>query len=225
MSEVINPVKFAEPEAPTEAAPEAAKPVEPYAVFSSEDSLKTRMERHTRSTLKKEFGVESSDELKLKFAKLAELEAREEEQRKASMTREQQLQEEIEKMKAQMNEAMTLAEKAKFDAHTTRLYSKLGLKNADYATFKLASAVREEGFSDEAYLSALLEDPRERVALGVDEPAAAQPKTVTVGATTTSLDNISAPKPPKAGAPETIKSAYDLTPQEWQKRKQLYGLG
>lgn len=212
-------------------APEAAKPIgqvpEAYIAFPNEESFKTRMERHTRSTLKKEFGVESPDELKLKFSKLAELEAREEEQRKASMTREQQLTEEIETMKKTMSEAMTRAERSEFEARTTKLFSKLGIKQSDYATYRLQSAEKGEGFNEESYFQALLEDPRERIALGVDDitQAAQAPRQVTMGATTTSLDNLSAPKPARAGAAEPIKSAFDLDDAAYKKRRQQYGLG
>lgn len=213
--------KAAEPA--TETIPEA-EPPKVYATFNSENSLKERMERHTRSTLKKEFGVESTEDLKLKFGKLAELEAREEEQRKASMSREQQLQEELEALRREKTEIAARAEKAEFDAHTTRLFSKLGIKQNDYAVFKLSNANKGEGFNDEAFFAGLLEDPRERVALGIDDVVPPAARTVTLAANTTSHDNMTAPKPPLAGSPTGTKSAFEDSPEEYRRRKAMYGI-
>jgi hypothetical protein len=185
-------------------------------IVLTKEALGQRLDRAKRSALKAEFGTEDTAEIKSKLEALAKYEAEREEARKAAMSREQQLAEEVAREKAAREKAEQEAATARFEAHTSRMYAELGIKNHDYATFKLANAISahtgEGKFDDRKFLDELLADRRERVALGLDEaPATAVP--VTPKDTTPGVGQ--APPPPSAGAPRANKTAFDMSPQEW----------
>lgn len=192
------------------------------------EQLNKRLERATRSYLRKEVGVESADELKARLARVAELETREAEAKRAQMTELERLQSDLRAAQTAREAAEAAAEQARVDLHLTRVFAKHGVRNSDYATWrimdKLGTLPETEELDEEAYLRELLSDPRERIALGVEGlPEAPAPRTVAVAPTTTTPAG-SAPKPPPPNPAVVPKSAYDLSPQEWARRKAEMGI-
>lgn len=191
--------------------------------------LNERMERARRGLLKKEFGVDDPEALQAKLKRLTDLEKTEEDRKKAQMSAEEKLQADLATERGKREAAEKAAEAAKVDAHLTRLFASNGIKNVDYATFKvmnkLGSLPETEELDENAYLAELLKDPRERIALGLDVTPAppADPTKVTVPPTTTVAPG-TAPTPPGANPAVPPKSAFDLDQQAWAKRKADLGI-
>lgn len=191
--------------------------------------LKQRMDRAVRAALKRELGVDSLDSIKADIARKAELEKVEEERRQQSLTAQQRLEEQLANERAAREAAEAQAEQARVDLHLSRLFAKHGVKNADYATWRIMDKLNalgdDEELDEEAFLTGLLAHDHERIALGLEarQAAPAEPQRVAVPATTTTPPG-TAPKAPTAGVPLPPKSAYDLSPQEWHRRKAELGI-
>lgn len=224
-----NPNPTPVPETP--AAAEAPASSEPYAVFKDAASFQKRVDQSTRAALRRELGIDDVDALKAKLSAAEKYEAEREAARQAQLTNEQRLSEEISRLTREKEAAEQLARTREFEAHTTRLFSTMGIREHGYATFRLQEAQRahkgEAAFDDKAFLESLLADPRARIQLGVDEvPAPGAPaSTVDRPANTTLPAAFEAPKTPPAGAGPKQPSAFELTPAEWAARKQSYGGG
>jgi hypothetical protein len=102
------------------------------------------------------------------------------------------------------------------------LHSK-GVKNAEYARFIVDKARRDSGGTIDvsAVITEALGDPLTRAALGiVDETTPVQ----TLANTSTAPAG-TAPKPPMSGGGNTpVKSAKNMTPQEWTAYKRANNL-
>lgn len=218
----------------TQAAPQAAPPAaspEPAedTVTLTTKQLNDRMERAVRSFLKRELGAESADEIKAARGKLADLERAEEERRKAAMSEQEKLQAELAEARKAAEAASAAAEQARVDLHLTKLFARHGVRNPDYATWRIMDKLNQlpdsEELDEEAYLRELLSDQRERIALGVEALAEAPPapRKVEVPPTTTA-STAGAPKPPATNAATAPRSAYDLNPGEWSRRKAELGI-
>jgi hypothetical protein len=210
-------------QAASAAAPEPAEDT----VTLTTKQLNERMERAVRSFLKRELGAESADEIKAARGKLADLERAEEERRKAAMSEQEKLQAELAEARKAADAASAAAEQARVDLHLTRLFARHGVKNPDYATWRIMDKLNQlpesEELDEEAYLRELLSDQRERVALGVETPAEAAPRKVEVPPTTTAPAG-SAPKPPPANPVQPPKTAMDMSPAEWARHKSALGI-
>ena len=198
--------------------------------------LSQRLERAVRSYVRK-LGLESPDELAQAIQRLREMEQQEEERRKAQMSEVERLQAELAELKRAQEQAAEEAERARVEAHLTRLFAEKGIRNHDYATWKLMQAVNEleddDELDEEKFLQQLMEDPKERIALGIEEPPVTtqapeqheQKAPVPVPATTTPATGPGqAPPPPKPGEGTPVKTAFDLSPEEWAKRKAELGI-
>lgn len=212
------------PPAPV-AAPPAAEPAEDTVTLTTKQ-LNERMERAVRSFLKRELGAESADEIKAARGKLADLERAEEERRKAAMSEQEKLQAELAEARKAAEAASAAAEQARVDLHLTKLFARHGVRNPDYATWRIMDKLNQlpdsEELDEEAYLRELIADQRERVALGVDAPEP-EPRKVEVPPTTTA-STAGAPKPPPSNPVQVPKSAYDLNASEWSRRKAELGI-
>lgn len=205
------------------------KPVgqEPAKVELTTAQLADRNARAVKSTLKKEFGTEDPSEVKAKLDKLAQYEQEAEKARQASLSEQQKLNEQLAAEKAAREAAEQRAAAAEFDAHTSKLYAELGIKNADYATFKLGQELAKydgkpeaEKLNEKEFLTKLLADKTERAALGFSDA----PIPTVDNPPTTSPGNGNPPAPKPAGAPGGKKTAFDMTPAEWSAYKQQHGL-
>lgn len=207
------------------AAPPAAEPAEDTVTLTTKQ-LNERMDRAVRSFLKRELGAESADEIKAARGKLADLERAEEERRKAAMSEQEKLQAELAEARKAAEAASAAAEQARVDLHLTKLFARHGVRNPDYATWRIMDKLNQlpdsEELDEEAYLRELIADQRERVALGVDAPAP-EPRKVEVPPTTTS-STAGAPKPPQSNPVQVPRSAYDLNASEWSRRKAELGI-
>lgn len=206
------------PTPPNAPAPDA--PPDDDRIVMTKEALSARLTRATRSAFKNEFGTEDPAEVKAKLEQLSKYEAEKEKERLESLSREQQLSEEVAREKAARTAAEKEAATARFEAQTSRL----GIKNHDYAAFKIATAMNAhtgtEKFDERAYLDSLLTNRQERAALGIEDGPI---PTVPV-VPSTSPGNGNAPPPPPAGAPKTPKTAYDMSATEWQEFKAKNGL-
>lgn len=121
------------PTPPNAPAPDA--PPDDDRIVMTKEALSARLTRATRSAFKNEFGTEDPAEVKAKLEQLSKYEAEKEKERLASLSREQQLSEEVAREKAARTAAEKEAATARFEAQTSRL----GIKNHDYAAFKIAT--------------------------------------------------------------------------------------
>jgi len=216
------------PEATETQATQATAPAEETVTLTSKQ-LADRMERAVRSFLKKEIGIESADALKAEWSKKSNLEQAEEARRLSAMSEQQKLQEQLASERAAREAAESAAEQARVDLHLSRLYAKHGVLNADYATWRIMDRLNAlpdgEELDEEQFLTGLLAHESERVALGAAAraPSAPEPQRVAVPANTTTPPG-QAPRAPSANAAPPPKSAYDLSGQEWSRRKSELGI-
>lgn len=225
-------------EKPNPTPPAAAPPANPPAnpppaddeVRLSKDQLNERLARAQRSAIKK-FGVESEEELAARLKELDDLKKAEEERKKAAMTEADRIKAEAEEAKAAAARAQAEAAAARAELETERLARSNGVTQVDYMRFKLDSHIAKLGeeerktFDRDAYVKQLLQDARERVALGLDAPAAAAPtQTVSQPASTGPKPPANTPNPPGAGTPAPQKSAMDMSSEEWAARKAQLGI-
>lgn len=229
MSDEKTPQAAAAPTAPTVQA--AAIPTPPEAteerITLTRDQLNDRIARARTSYLKKDLGVESEAELQARLKELNDLRAAEEERKRAALSVQERLEADLRTEREARSKAEAAAEQARVDLHLTRLFAKNGIRNADYATWRimerLAQLPESEELDEAAYLSELMTDPRERIALGLDDlPTAPAPTRVEVPATTTTA--VRAPAPPPANGVPGPKSAFELDAQAWAARKAQLGI-
>lgn len=213
--------------------PPPATPAEPFAVFSTKEAFDERVERAAKAAAKKSLGLDP-EEAKTRLARLVELEAAEDERKKAAMSEAERTKAELDKLRAETEAAKAEAARATFEASTARLFARHGVKDDEYGTFRIrqaeaAAKTSGETFDAEKFLTTIIADARERVKLGIDDvaaPGAAAPPAVrgTTPATTTNAPNVQG-TPPPAGTPKPQKSAMDMTPEEWRRHLSSLGTG
>lgn len=207
---------------PKEGKGDEEKPPEDEIISLPKSAFTDRVRREANAEIRRQYGVENVTEVKARLDRLKELEAKEEETRKATLTEQQRLQEELGKAQAATATAQAAAEQAALDAHINRLCTEKKIANVDYATFKIAQELEklgEDGELDEvAFLDGLLKDPTHRAALGM-----AEPRKVEVPGDTTGGGS-GAPKAPGAGNALPIKSVSDMSADEFRQHRQAkYG--
>ena len=197
---------------------------EPFAVFESADAFNKRMEREARKILKdKGVDPDKIDEELAALKKLREDQAAAEEAKKTEI---QKAAEAKAKAEADAIAAMSKAEEASMKAHLYRVFAEQGVKNFDYAFYKVTSKLASLGENDELdevkFLEELKANSVEAAALGfVDTPAAK-----VVGATTTVQGEKPDPKGKEAGGGENKpKDAMEMSPDEFKRSVQAkYGI-
>jgi hypothetical protein len=223
-----------------------AKPTDGASEFKptvsfDEQGLTERIDRARRSAVQKkikEYGFESEDQLKSYLDEAKRLKDESEQRRLAEMSeleRERQAREDAERRAQQFEQQ---AEEAKMDTHLLRLCSQNGVRDVDYFKYKLLTAVGKlnegEEIDEQQYLQDLLQDPSQRVALGVQSVAQDLPaptvQTVQTPANTSPVYNNrpgTAGGPPSAPNPSATppnKTAFEISPSEWLAKKRALGL-
>jgi hypothetical protein len=212
---------------PTVTPPTATAPSEPFATFPTKELFDDRVERATKSAVKKVLGVDLED-AKARLARLAELEAAEEERKKAAMTEAERNKAEIDKLRAEAEAARAEAARAMSEAQAARVFARHGVRDDEYGTWKLrqaeaAAKLAGTEFSADAFVAELLKDPRERVKLGVDDVGTAAKQASSPAATTHGSG--AQPQPPAAGSVTQQKDAMQMTPDEFRRHLASLGVG
>lgn len=198
-------------------AKDGADEGKPFAVFPTAEAFTARVEREAQKALKRMLGADP-DEAKKGLARLKELEKAEEDRKKAAMDDKQRLELEREEARKKADAAEARATAAEREAKLTGLCAERGIRDLDYARFRIDLATKKDADQDPAeVLDALLKEDRHRVALGVDEGAR------TRGVTSTSGNGAPAAKDKKKDPPEGER-AEKLAPEEWARRKAEWGL-
>lgn len=201
---------------PPAGAPAAAAP-QPFAVFESSDAFNKRMEREARKILK-DAGIEGDPAaVKAAMDELAKLKAAQEEERKKQMSEADRLREERATFENQAKASMSRAEEAELKAHLYQVFAEKGIKNFDYAlykvTHKLGTLGENEELDERAFLDELLANATESAALGVAAAAAAAP--AKTGATTTDPSKTTAVAPPAGGQGQPQTDPFTMKKDEF----------
>lgn len=188
---VTPPASTAAPVAP--AAPKPS-PDDDGTITMSSKKLSERLERE-RNTLLKALGFDSLEQAQ-------QLRDQVEANRVAQMTKEQQLEEENARLKRERDEAVARSQSAEFDVTLVQRCAERGIRDVDYARYlvKQAGTVADVG----VFLDEQSQDPRKKVALGIEEP----PATVVPAPITTTAVNPNLPPPPPA--PTNGNGAVDV---------------
>ena len=228
------------PTEPTAApATEAATPPTetPAAItFPTTEAFNARVEQAARSMLKKEVGVGDLKTIKERMEQAAALQKAEEERNAAQMS---ELERERAARASAEAEAARYREEAAanaFEAHIVKVCAERGIKDIDYAKYRVKTAAEalEEGappIDERAFLDGLLQDPRHRVALGVDDVSApaVEPQRTAAVTTPATVVRHGTPNSPPVPAPITpapqTQDAMSLSPEAWQARKRALGVG
>lgn len=205
--------------------PSGSPPAAPFAVFPDQASFDERVNRAARSLLHKELGTKDTTETKARLARLEELERAEEARKQAELTAEERRTKELAAEKARADRL----EEQLNETRTQRLVASecaaRGIKGIDYAEFliaeKTSSLPEGEQLDVGAFLDEQLKDERRKVALGIAAPPVTP---VPAPATTVPIPEAPSPPPPAPGATGPAKTAFDLDPVAWQKRKSELGV-
>lgn len=129
-------------------------------------------------------------------------------------------QKKVDEANAAQKAAAEEAEAARVEAHLHSVFAAKGIKNTDYAFFKIESKLNSlpdgEELDENAFLDELLADATEAAALGAGDF-----KGKPVPATTTQPKTGPAPKPPGANP---NKHASEMDDAEWKAFKKAHGL-
>jgi hypothetical protein len=195
------------------------------------EAFNERVARAARSQLEKELGVRDLSAVKDNLATLQQMKEAEEERKKQQMSELERAQTEANEAKQRATELEEARDAAQLKAHVTQLCAERGIRDVGYAEYKimgkLAETPESEDLDEEKYLDELLQDERQRVALGVQNPAEPPPppKAVDDPANTSPAagGQHQQPKPPNA-APEGEKDAFAMTDEEWQAKRKALGI-
>ncbi len=203
-------------DAAAKAAAAAAK-AEPFAVFETAEAFQKRVAQATRSALK-DAGLTITDPAKLKEIVDAHAKA-EAEKAAAAEAQKSEIQKAMEAKaaaEAAQQAAMSQAEEASMKAHLYKVFAEAGVKNFDYAFYKVQSKLAALGDNEELdevkFVADMMADKAQHAALGVD---AATVKTE--GATTTVQGGGPDPKqPPAGGGGEQPKDAFAQSSEQFK---------
>lgn len=134
-----------------------------------DDRLNRARGAHVRQ-LGSDFGIENDDQMRAALERDRAATAAAETARTESLTREQQLTEELATANAAKAQAEEEAELAQFQALIHSRCSAMGIRNTAYAEHMVLDAAMrsmDEEFDEQAYLQGLLADPQQAAALGI----------------------------------------------------------
>lgn len=197
------PAGGGDPAPPTPPAADLPAPAEQETISLPKDAFQQRIEQAKRAGLK-EAGIDP-EQVKKDREELAKLKADAEERKKAEMTEKERLETEKAEAVAKAEEATKRAEAATHRAHVVEECAKHGVRDVDYALFRIAK--REEGQSISEFLTEILKDDTEKTRFGVSAPGT-PPK-----ATTTGTPETAPPKPKDGGTPD--KPVEQMTKAEF----------
>lgn len=207
---------------PPDATPPA--PTEPHISFPDQEKFNERLSRNHASQLKKEFGVDSPEELKTKLAEFETLKSAQLVRDQAAMTEQEKHQAQVAQLTADKAALQEERDQVRFESHINGVCAELGVTNVDYAMFELTRAANKlpegEQLDAREHLSSLLKVDTSRAAFGLPATATQVP----VGASTTPTNpGIVPPAPavPDSAAPDVSK----MTRQEFNAHLASKGVG
>lgn len=218
------------PEEPTpeptqsKSEPESKKEDAPDEIRLTSEQLKDRLER-SRTSFLRAHGFASEDDLKALKQRDTERAKAEDDARRAALSREQQLQEDLEKERQARVQAEQRATQVQYEREIATACASLGVRNYDYALFEVgrarAAAPADQPFDAAAWLAAQIEaKPAMRAALGLE------PETQTVTApVTTTVGNGPTPPAPRTSGPPAPASAFTMDAETWQAKREALGIG
>lgn len=203
--------------------PEGAPPAEETISMPS-SAFKDRLRREANQMVANEYGGLTPAQVKDLQSKLEAAQKAEEEAARAKMDENERLKHDLAKAQQERDAAFEERDAARIEHQISSTCAQLGITNVGYATHLLAEHAEGLGdgdeFDEEEVLKQIMEDPRQKSALGI----AAEPTKVDAPATT-ALTGDGAPKPPNAGANgNATPNAFDMTDEQWRKHKQSLGL-
>jgi hypothetical protein len=196
----------------------APPPAQPFATFTTQADLDTRLERAKRAGFREAFGTEKPEEIQAQLQRLKDLEAAEAERKRAELTETQKLQADLQAAQAAKSAAEAALANARFQTQVTAACVKHGIKNVEYAQFEVGRAGSPTGapVDPDAYLAGLVAKPEYKAAFGI----ALEPVVAPAPVTTSPSPGDQAPPPPRApSAPETV-DVMKMSPQEFQRHIQ-----
>jgi len=214
------------PEQPQASGDQTTDSRQPFATFHTADAFNDRVGRAVRAQIQKQYGM-SPDELSGLIETSNQQKQAEEERRQAEMT-------EVDRAKTAAAEAEQRAraaeearDVAELNAHLSTIFSQRGIKNFDYAKFKVLQRLEELGEGEELdegqYIDELLRDPSTAYSFGVTQ-------SVTVPAGTSPAPGGPAGTPgappqanPPNAAPET-PDAFKMPADAWAAKQRALGL-
>jgi hypothetical protein len=211
----------APPVAPTPPAGDGDPPPEELRLTS--EQLRDRLNR-SRTAFLRANGLDSEEAFKQLVERDKQRATQEDEARRASLSREQVLQEDLARERAARVELEERAARFGFERHVAGICATLGVRNLDYATFEIerAAAALPEGqeLDVEAWLRESMETrPAMRAAFGLDVAT-----TVSEPITTTTAGG-PRPTPPRAGGAPPSSDVFGMDSAAWQSRKDALGIG
>ena len=208
----------------------------PYATFQTAEAFQDRVGRAARSHLKKELadlGIEDISQLKEQMAEAAKIREQQEEQRKAEMSEIERLREEKTLLEQRAQEQEARADEIAFDAHIAKLCISRGIKDAEYAKYRIMQRVESLGEDEEldeaAFLDELMANPQTKAALGIEE-APVPPRQVDAKPSTTTSNGAKPgtpggpPAAPSANPADPPKSAMEMSKEEFRQRLASMGV-
>ncbi len=178
--------------------------------FSSK-TLNDRLQRE-RASLLKSLGFESEEQART-------VREQAEATRRASLTREQQLEEENRQLKTQRDEAVTAAAAAAFDAELVSMCAERGIREVSYARYLVSNGGQEAKASMGTFLDEQLKDERKKLAFGIEVPPV---QTLPLPIRTTPVDPNTRSPTPAPGVNGQVVNAMNMTPQEFREHEKRY---
>ena len=195
---------------------------EPYAVFRTAEELNERLLRAAKSGAKKELGMDL-EEAKRVLAEAAEFRKQKEEADRQAMSETDRLRADAAAREAEAKDARRLADDAVYQAKIYRICAEKGVKNHDYAAFRLSSHRSDPAFDMASYLDQLIAaSPSEKVALGMDSPPPQEPRVETRPGNS-QVPGHAPPPPGPNGGGKPASDAFSMTAAEWAQKKAALG--
>lgn len=207
-------------------APPAPAPTQPFAVFNNQADLDARLERARRSGFRDEFGTEDPAEVKQQLARLKELEDAEKERKRAELSEQQKLQQDLDAEKARAAKLEQDLDQERFRGRVTAACGQLGIKNVKYALYEIEQAVEAlpagQQLDPAAHLKELLAKDEHRAAFGIPAvPVETQP----VPVNTSPEPGSPPPAPPRGPEPTAPTDAMNMNPQQFAAHLARLGAG
>lgn len=177
-------------------------------MFHNQAAFEERVQREARSILRTQTGVEDPAELQRRLNRATELETAEAERLRASQTREQQLQTDLDREKQARMNAENESRLSKERADITAVCASKGIRNVNYALFVVREQLpeAERATKAESHLTSLLDKPDYRSAFGIpSDPVVPAP------VTTSPVPGSPPPDPPRSGTPPAAVDAMAMT--------------
>lgn len=209
-----------------------AAPGTPFATFPTAEAFNERVARAARSHLQTELGM-PLDEVKAGLASLAASQKAEAERQQAELSELEKERTAREAAETAQCEAEEIRDQAVLDAHILGLCNERGVRDWQYAKYRILTKAGElpegEDLDEAAYLDKLLTDGQARIAMGVDQvPTAPQPVAAPASTTPAPGAPPGSPGGPPPQAPPNAqpaaKTAFELTPEEWAAKRRALGV-